>query len=161
MTMTTPKQTSKDTRTTPIDNSYPSCDRTCAELRIYPTAISAAAVSSLLGLLPSELGEQGEVRQTSRGTTRTIKKTHWILSSEPCIVSKDLRVHLDWLLDLIEPKVDVLEELASMSGTKISIGCIWWSAMGHGGPTFWPEQLLRLGKLGVEVGFDIQFHDPE
>lgn len=123
--------------------------------------MTVADVSILFERQPSESGNQGEIRQTSRGTSRTIKKSHWILSSEHHIDSKDLRVHLDWLLDVVEPKTAQLESLFNAKGTKLSIGCIWWSAVGHGGPTLWPEQLLRLGELGLEVNFDIQFHDPE
>lgn len=161
MTMKVSKQSIADARNTPVDDSYPSCDRTCAELRIYPSVHTAKDVSVLMEITPSESGEAGELRETSRGTNRTIKMTHWVLSSETHVDSKDLRVHLNWLLDRIEPRLSILEALASTSGTKMTIVCVWWSAIGHGGPTLWPEQLLRLSRLGLEMGFDIQFHDRE
>ena len=156
--MSTTKETINSNRTTPPNDGYPSCDRTCAELRIYPAARDVVDVSAIMCLSPTESGNAGEVRSTLNGKSRTVKKTHWVLSSEQYVTSKDLRTHLDWLLRKVSQSTAGLANL-SQDGTKISIICIWWSATGQGGPTLWPEQLRGLADLGLEVGFDIQFHD--
>ena len=147
-------------RMTPRNDDYPSCDRTTAELRIYPSC-SADEVSKILGLQPTESGNAGDLRVTGTGKSRTVKKTHWVLSSEASVSSKDLRAHLDWLLEKVTPHSDGLAKLVMQEGTKVCVVCVWWSANGQGGPTLWPEQMKGLADLGIELGFDIQFHDPE
>lgn len=156
--MSTTMEMNSSNRTTPLNEAYPSCDRTCAELRIYPAQGDVAEVSAAMCLSPTESGNAGEVRSTLSGKSRTVKKTHWVLSSEQFVTSKDLRTHLDWLLHRVSQNTAGLASL-SQDGTKISIVCVWWSATGQGGPTLWPEQLRGLAELGIEVGFDIQFHD--
>ena len=79
------------------------------------------------------------------------------LSSEGIINSLDARRHLDWLLDKIEPLSDNLIELQKREEIEMWITCVWWSAHGHGGPMFWPIQLQKLGKLGLEFEIDCAF----
>jgi hypothetical protein len=90
-----------------------------------------------------------------------VKFNGWFLSSEDKVASKDVRRHLDWLLDLIWPARLPLADLQQTSGVKIDVNCVWWSASGHGGPTLWPEQMGRLAELGLECGFDVYFFGEE
>jgi hypothetical protein len=46
-----------------------------------------------------------------------------------------------------------LKILASQ-GVKIDICCLWFSESGHGGPTLSPQQLSKLGELGIDLWFD-------
>ena len=159
--MTTSGLVSRSARLTPLDYSYPTCERTCAELRIYPQKISTRELSELLRITPSECGDAGDVRIGSGGRTRELQRTYWVLTSEHSIKSNDLRHHLDWLIEKVSPCTEQLAAFSNNDGGKITVCCIWWSALGHGGPTLWPEQMAWLASTGLEVGFDIQFHAAE
>jgi hypothetical protein len=69
--------------------------------------------------------------------------------------SRDVRRHVDWLLDQVGDRALTLAELrAAACGTVPS--CCSVSATGHGGPMLWPEQ-LRLAECGLELWFDVYF----
>ncbi|MBM3273193.1 DUF4279 domain-containing protein [Candidatus Kaiserbacteria bacterium] len=159
--MSTTIQIPTSTRITERDRSYPSCDRTCAKLRIYPHSTPVSEITAILGIEPTECGDVGDTKYNSYGKPRTVKNSHWLLSSEDHVESKDLRDHIDWLTGHLVPKVKEIAIVSQIERIKLCITCVWWSATGEGGPTLWPEQLEALAKLGLEVGFDIQFHDPE
>jgi hypothetical protein len=145
-------------RGTAINHDYPTCERTCAELRIYPDGISVEDVSTALRLTPTRACNAGDAISGRSGRERKAPRSMWYLSSEDNVESMDLRVHLDWILDRLESKGEYLEKLSYCGTTKIYLTCIWWSASGHGGPTLWPEQMRRIANLGLELGFEIQFH---
>lgn len=146
------------TRMTPLNHEYPTCERTCAELRIYPSALRHEDVSAIMGLQPSEAQNSGDSIQTVKGTLRMANRTYWALSSEGLVSSRDTRAHLDWLLALLYPAAAGLRQLQSDGGNKMFVCCPWWSRSGHGGPTLWPEQMKSLSELNLECSFDIQFH---
>lgn len=148
------------TRSTPLNDLYPTCDRTFAELRIYPKTLNTSQITEILDLSPSDLGNAREIQHNSYGKMRTVKNTHWLLSSEKFVQSKDLRIHLNWFINILFEKSDGLINISNMDDCKMSIDCTWWSAVGHGGPTLWPEQLRALAEIGLEVSFDIQFYEP-
>ncbi len=147
-----------DSRRTPLDSSYPSCERACAELRIYSIVESYERISSMLALTPTTAQNLGEEIPTIRGT-RIAKTTMWSLSSEAQVFSKDIRHHLDWLLELLDSQR--ISALQQCRGIKMFVCCIWWSACGHGGPTLWPEQMKRLAELNLECSFDVYFFPDE
>ena len=144
-------------RLTPYDRQYPSCEETRAALRIYPESKSAKEITEFLGIEPTEAQDKGSLFTNSRGRTRQAPCTVWFLSSEDQISSRDLRDHLDWLLPKLLAVESRLLSLQEDKGTKMTIGCTWWSAAGHGGPTLWPEQMESLARLNLECGFDVYF----
>ncbi len=152
-----------DSRRTPIDHTYPSCDRTCANLLIYPAMLSQEEITKVLHMEPTESQNKGEQVTNSSGRTRIAKSTYWEISSEPFVTSMDLRAHLDWLLDQIGAPEGNLPALQENHDVKMCVNCIWWSRAGHGGPTLWPEQMSRLANLNLECTFDVQFYtdDPD
>lgn len=89
------------------------------------------------------------------GRSRSLPLNAWFLSSETHVVSKDLRRHLDWVLDQIEPAASSLRALGNAPGVRIEIYCSWWSATGNGGPTLSPPQFRRLADLGLECVFEV------
>ena len=147
----------KASRHTPYDDSYPSCERTYAELRIYSGFMDPETVTNQLGVAPTSLQKKGERRVNSLGRTREVILNGWFLSSESEVSSRDLRQHLDWLLDKIEPSAPQLSNLQTAAGLTMLVNCIWWSAKGQGGPTLWPEQMQRVSALDLECSFDIAF----
>lgn len=145
-------------RMTPVDREYATCERTIAELRIYPSLLTVDEVSGILGVSPSEGKNAGDLVTGARDRVREVKRTYWCLSSEEHVDSKDLREHLNWLLDQLPSSEDSFIHLAKDDGLRMSICCIWWSCNGQGGPTLWPEQMVRISSLGLECTFDIQFY---
>jgi hypothetical protein len=151
--------TASDSRRTLIDDSYPTCERTCAQLLIYPGNIDPRIVTQRLGVEPTSIQRAGETIRNSLGRERTVPMNGWFLSSEGKSGSLDLRRHLDWLLERLTPHREALAALQGISGMKMSVNCIWWSAQGQGGPTLWPEQMSALAELGLECSFDIGFYN--
>lgn len=147
-----------ESRRTPIDHAYATCDRTCAKLLIYPIKLRHEEITRILGVQPSEAQNVGDSILTIKGTTRLAKNTFWMLSSEKEVVSKDIRAHLDWLLDRLLTAATGLQELQSSSANKMAVSCIWWSRYGEGGPTLWPEQMRKLCDLNLECTFDVGFY---
>jgi Domain of unknown function (DUF4279) len=146
---------------TPYNDQYATCERAVANLLIYGRELDPHEVSRRLGLEPSDAARTGQVRTNSRGRERTTPIGHWFLSSEEHVVSRDLRRHLDWLLDLLAPRAATLRELQSRPGWAIRLDCIWWSKFGDGGPTLWPQHMRAIADLDLELGFEIGFYGDE
>lgn len=143
---------------TPYDDSYPTCEFTYAHLRVYTGEMEPEWVTQRLRVSPTHVNRKGESKVNSLGRERVSKRNGWFLSSEGKSSSLDLRRHLDWLLDKLEPSASQLRELQEAPGVTMDVSCIWWSAHAQGGPTLWPEQMRRLANLNLECQFDISFY---
>jgi hypothetical protein len=112
-------------------------------------------VSDFLKLNPTKMVEVGVAgRSNSLGRAPVGKLNLWILDSESHVISRDLRHHLDWLLDQVEPATSGILELQKI-GFLMDIFAIWWSKTGEGGPALWPAQMRRIANLDLElsIGF--------
>ena len=152
------KRPLSESRLTWIDHNYGTCDRTCAKLLIYPSLLKHEDVTALLAIQPTEAQNKGDEIPTVRRTIRVAKVTFWSISSEAYVSSKDVRAHLDWLLDRLANSHDALRDLQQHHEVKMSVCCVWWSRGGHGGPTLWPEQMRQLAELNLECSFEVQFY---
>ena len=130
------------------DDNYPTCEKTYATLRIYPGDIHSAEVSLHLGLTPSRTQEPGDVPYA--------RPRGWFLSTEGQIMSRDVRRHLDWLLDKLMPVQGTLRRLQD-DGASMDVSCYWLSASGHGGPTLSFLQAQKLAALRLDCWFDVYF----
>ena len=136
-------------RFTPINDEYGTCERTEATLAIYD--LDPELVTKKLNIIPTYTQKLGVPRIMHHGVERIAKRNSWLYSSEGSdISSKDLRIHLNWLLDKIESVKLQLREIQQIPGVKMAIRCGWWSKFGDGGPTLWPEQMKRMAKLNLE-----------
>ncbi len=146
-------------RNTPLDDSYPSCVDTDAALAIYN--IDPDLVSQKIGIVPTRSRKKGVTPILSQRAAALLKNyvpqlseaNSWILESEDHVKSKDLRKHLDWLLDQIEPAAKALVELQRLPEAKMAVRCVWFGGSFTGGPTLWPEQMKRLAQLNLECNF--------
>jgi hypothetical protein len=136
---------------TPYNAGYETCERTCAELRIYPGDLDPRTVSARLSLGPTTVRAAAE-------TGRRIRPSHWALSSELHVDSMDTRNHLDWLLARLLPVRDAILELQREPSVRMTVWCVWWSKFAQGGPTLWPEQMGPLAELNLECTFDVSFY---
>lgn len=148
-------------RRTPISPEYPSCYECYATLLIYPNDIHPDRVSEFLKIQPTHKNIIGTKSVNRIGKIREIKTSGWFLSSKGYVTSKDLREHLDWLLNKIISSKDALEKLQACENVTMGINCVWRSLAGHGGPVLWPEQMKIMSILNLECGFDIYFVDDE
>jgi len=147
-------------RRIPVNDDYQTCERTYAELRVYGNELDPKIITEILGVTPSSIQKKGEKRTNSFGRTVVFKTGGWFLSSEGRVQSKDVRRHLDWLLEQLVPVKDQLSNIQETSGITMNVYCIWWST-GDGGPTLWPEQMRSLADLNLECAFDISFYGDE
>jgi hypothetical protein len=141
-------------RLTPINPLYPSCERVCAQLVVYPDSLTSEDVTGILECDPTDAVNRGDIRNTSG---KVYPKTVWALSSEQSVISKDLRDHVDWLLSTVALSESKSQKLATDEGLRLAVKCIWWSKSGTGGPTLWPEQMSALANFDLECTFDICF----
>lgn len=141
-------------RSTTYDDDYPTCQTTYATLRIYHLLLNTDRVTRELGLQPTRTQESGQLLSPWEKQPLFARIGGWFLSTEGVVDSRDVRRHVDWLLDQIEPHGEALKKLQA-EGCQIDIFCYWCSAQGHGGPMLSPESMIRLGTLGLEIGFDI------
>ena len=136
-------------------NDYPTCARTFATLRIYPERLTPAEVTSRLGIEPSRSQQKGDPLTKSKQPV--FARMHgWFLTSEGAVESRDVRRHLDWLLEQLGPRADAVRSLQA-DGCSMDISCYWLSFSGHGGPSVSPGQMRELARLGLELWFDVYF----
>ena len=108
-----------------------------------------------IGVSPTSVQKKGVPKVMPNGNVHVGTIHNWLLSSKDSVSSKDLRRHLDWVLDRIEPFAEQLKELQQLPDVKMTVRCVWWSSDGGGGPTLWPEQMMRMAKLNLE--FTVSF----
>ena len=132
-------------------SDYPTCQRTYATLRIYPERYGPEEVTARLGLEPSKWQSRGEVWVPG---SRPAPVHAWLLSSDGVIASRDVRLHIDWLLSRIGSRGEMIRTLQA-EGCKMDISCFWVSASGHGGPSVRPAQMGELARLNLELWFDV------
>jgi RHS repeat-associated protein len=97
-------------------------------------------------------------RNVRAGQSRPIDVNAWFLSSEGKIDSRDLRRHLDWLLERLAPVSEQLKALQGIPGVAMYVTCIWWAAHGEGGPTLGPRHMRGLAALDLECSFELAFY---
>lgn len=127
------------------NDTYETCYETFATLSIYTKETLPEIVTTLLEITPSKIIVKGQTRKNCVNA--------WFLYSEKNVDSKDLRRHIDWLLEKIYPKKGLINILIE-KGFRVEISCFWSSNQGHGGPILWPTQLQKIADLNLELNFD-------
>ena len=120
-----------------------------ASFRIAKTGMAAAEVSARLGIEPTHSHEAGDThgRQQVRWA-----QAMWSLSTKGD-GRGHLSDHLERLLDRIEPKRAIIEQLAQ-EGYAMDWFC-FVSVEGQGGVVLSVDLLRRLAALPIELGLDI------
>src|SRR5262245_637305 len=84
---------------TAYNENYETCARTYASLRIIHRDLDPAEVTQLLGITPTESFRTGDPHPPK--PDRVWEHGGWFLTSCDVITSRDLRHHLDWLLQRV------------------------------------------------------------
>src|SRR5580765_7348782 len=99
--------------------AHTSVTRTWATLRIGGRHLDPDSVTTRLGITPSYSHKAGD-RHGEQG--RMIwKQGLWDLTSEGEVESTDLGLHIEWLLDRIEPMHKQLDEITQQPNVKADI----------------------------------------
>ncbi|MBN9691943.1 MAG: DUF4279 domain-containing protein [Verrucomicrobia bacterium] len=85
--------------------------------------------------------------------------TRLLYSTQKLCDSKDTRRHIDTILTALEGKTESVQKIQRRS-CEIDITSFWVST-GQGSPCLKPEQMLKLGTLGISVWWDICFSDED
>ena len=129
-----------------------SCAETHSTLRIFCDDLFPNQISEALQIQPTDAFLKGDVH----GQGRHQRKTNgWFYSTKKLCESTDGRLHLDLILAALEGKADPVEELRNRGCTLDIVS--YWVSTGQGGPWLMPQQMLQLGRLGIEVWWDIYF----
>lgn len=140
------------------DDNYPTCLETFATLRFYHVECSPEVVTAALGIEPSESQMKGMNMVNGREVRRPL--SGWFLRSRTKVESKDVRRHIDWILDQIRELGSNIQSLR-VEGWRADINCCWVS-VGHGGPMLDPPQMADLALLNLTCGFNLyQSEDSE
>jgi hypothetical protein len=139
---------------TEIDDDYATCAGTYATLCIYDDHLVPDAVTRKLGVEPSGSQIKGHPSSDRHGRVYIPEIGGWFLSTKGHVVSRDVRRHLEWLLDRLAGCEHALKSFQD-NAYRMEVSCYWLSAEGQGGPILSPDIMRRLGGLGLAVGFDI------
>jgi hypothetical protein len=118
---------------------------------IYGDTLQPDEMNRDLGLLATNSGLKGE-RQSKYPRARQLRTSIWILDS---LIDDHLPLqdHLKCLLDALEPKLDIVREIAKRYDARLS--CAYSSEHGQGGCTFDATLLERIAKLKVPLVLDL------
>ena len=137
------------------DDGFAACARTHATLRVHAGDLDPDEVTRALGVEPDRVQRRGE--PADRRGLRRVLLNGWFLSTKGKVESRDVRRHVDWLLDRLGDDAPAKLEHVRAAGARADVACDWVSATGSGGPILSPAQLRRLADLGLEVWFDVAF----
>lgn len=113
------------------------------------------SVAEKLGLIPDTVQRRGDLRPGRNG--RRYNHDYWGLST-PTLDDEEIEPHLNWLLDLIEPRAAQLEEIRASEVSAV-LDCAWNSIGMGGGPWISPEAMSRLGALNLPLIISFYSHE--
>jgi hypothetical protein len=99
-----------------------------------------------LGLEPTHARLKGEVRPPSAPR----ETSTWAIDSEKWIAADTIEPHLEWLLDLLEPRADALAAIVA-NGAFAYADCFWASPGRSGGPWIEAKSMRRLAALDLPL----------
>lgn len=132
------------------DHKYRSCSRTYATLLIFHETMKPQEITAALELEPFDTARRGDRAILGR----KVPKNLWARGTYDQYESRDVRFHVDKILDTLRGKEDRLHFLLKR-GCEIEISCFWESAAGNGGPILDSGFLQRLTRFPVLLSFDI------
>ena len=137
---------------TPYNDEYATCVETYATLRVFTGDVSPDRFTEYIGVTPSKT-QEFQIRPEGWKNL----PGGWFLTSQSEIDSRDVRRHVDFVLDQIDANTDALGWIRK-SGGMADVMCYWVSASGHGGPSLLPAQSSKLAALNLEIWFDVYFN---
>ena len=121
-----------------------------ASVRIFGETLQPEEIEAKLGLKATRTHVKGQPR--SRRYNVPWRHSLWSLES-PLSDDHDMADHLKWLLDRLEPRLDVI--MALSAEYRVDLFCGFSSGSGQGGFTLDSTTLARIAKLGVPLVVDL------
>jgi hypothetical protein len=147
-------------RYTPINDSDPFCISVWVSFCIF--GIDPDIVTKKLGIEPSSQQKIAVPRLLPNGKQEIGKINNWILRSRDHVQSRDIRRHLDWVLEKIDPAISELRALQNLPEIKMVMSGSYLSKEEGGGSiAIWPEQMVRMAEANLEFSIDIIFSGKE
>lgn len=150
------KNRNTESRFTPLDKDYPSCDDVYVDFFVY-CDFETIKDRFPANFIPTDQVTAGKPRVSKTGKIMVPKISNWTISSDKIINSKDARDHIDYVLDIIYPQKEHILKL--QEDFIMSMKCVWFAKGISGGPAVWPEQMSRLSELNLELGFSFYPED--
>jgi hypothetical protein len=119
-----------------------------ASFRIFGETLQPEEIGVALGLVASRSHVKGQ--QRSDRNKAAWRESAWLLQSP--LVDKNMVDHITWLLDALEPKVDVIKKLSREY--RIDFFCGFGSG-GQGGFTLDSLTLQRIADFGIPLHLDL------
>jgi hypothetical protein len=126
-----------------------------ASFRIGGERFEPGEIEAILGFSATSFKLKGE--RLSPRLTMTRRNSVWVLKC-PLSDQLPLQEHLEWLLNVLEPKLDAISGLKQKH--KIDLFCGFSSENGQGGFTLSPSILTRLSNLGISLVLDLYPREP-
>jgi hypothetical protein len=133
-------------------DDYPSCEYTHATLRIIGDDLDPDEVSELIGLEPTEAHRKGDPNPRTRSPHAPYPTGVWRMESGGQVASRDLRRHVDWLIELLDGREEALARLRDR-GYVTNLHA-WWVGQEVCGPTLSPRQLEGMSRYGLVFTID-------
>jgi Domain of unknown function (DUF4279) len=127
-----------------------------ASLRIAGDTLRPDKITVALGIEPTRSGLKGE-RVSSRN--EALRRTSFWLKTSPLPDERPLQEHLEWVLNLFEPKHQVLSLISKEHSCDLFCG--FSSENGQGGACLGTDLLARLAGLGVSLVLDLYPPGPD
>lgn len=137
----------------PVITGHHNVSRTWATFRVWGKHLEPEQITRLLGIIPTRAFKAGD----KRGQSGIWKHGYWGITSQDNIDSRDLGVHLEWLLGQLEPKQAEVVELTHKPDIKADVFCFWELEAVNVGIEFSPEFMGRMARLNLKLGLDTYF----
>jgi hypothetical protein len=138
------------------DDSYPTCAETFSTLRVFSDSLAPEEITKALQIEPTRSFRKGDSH--SQGKLQR-KANGWFYSTQKLCASKDTRRHIEIILAALEGQAESTQVIQHQ-GCQVDITSYWVST-GQGGPGLMPEQMLKLGRLGISIWWDVYFPDED
>lgn len=122
-------------------------------LRISSSILTISEISQVVGELPSESVEKGELISTRNSTPRFREESFWFIESG-LLPSASLDEHLEKIAEFIELHISALQELVS-KGCDIGVYCSFTTFSGQGGFFLNSDILQKLTMLPIDLMVDV------
>lgn len=130
------------------------------EASFYMSAaeLSPDFVTNKLNIMPDAQSYRGEVKRNADGQELGRNKTgYWKISSTGRVSSKDINDHFDYLLGILLPNRDSINEIARQSGAEMFFDVLWESSylFSGTGPIISGQTICGISEFGASINFDI------
>ncbi len=123
----------------------PICEATYAMLLVSGDHIALDEFTRLFGVKPTEAGVAGDC-------------SCWKLSSEGRVPLLNSEAHIQWILDRIEGKQELVHDLKGERNCQVDIGVAYKfrANQNDGGPLLSPDILRRISDFGMNLILYVQ-----